>query len=241
MQVKKLLLCSGVLALAFQAGTVQARGVSASINAFNVSMLTALALGTRIKSENVPQPRGMVVCADSWSQYVCRAGLRNGDFEDQNTSDVLEGWLLETGKYSPETYLGKTPDSRVLALPGKGAAAISGVILPPGSTLSATPQKTYTVKLRARGSGALPADVAVGLFVGHPDGSGDEPRLLASATRTVGWDWVDIDFKVDGVTFPEPAMLMVAVERTDNNTPTMLQVDDVRIVRTRLGATPPAE
>lgn len=238
MKIRKPLLCSGLLALALVAGPAQA-----AVGVIALSALQAATLSLKIAEWQArqPTPRGMVVCTDSWSQDLCRAGLPNGDFEDQNASDVLRGWLLETGKYSASTYLGGTADSRVLALPGKGAAATTGVVLPSGSTLSPKPQKTYTVKLRARGSGALPADVAVGLFVADPDHIDDEPRALASVTRTVGWDWVDIDFKVDGVSFPEPSMLMVGVLRTDNNTPTLLLVDDVRIVRTRLGVTPPAE
>ena len=239
MKYKKSLLCTGLLAFSLVAGTAQA-GVGVIV----LSTLQIATLATKLAewsaSQRTVPPRGMAVCTDSWSQDVCRAGLGNGDFENPNNPEVLDGWLLDAGKHSPAPYLGKTPDSRVLALP-QGASAITGVVLRLGSTLSPAPQKTYTVKLRARGSGPLPADVGVALFVANPDGTADDARTLASVTRTVGWDWVDIDFKVDGVTFPEPSMLMVGIQRQDKNSPTLLQVDDVRIVRTRLGVTPPTE
>lgn len=237
MNMKKSVLFSALLAVACQAPPAQANVAMA----VNITTLTVISLNTAIQKWGAPkQPRGMVVCADSWSQDVCRAGLGNGDFEDPNNPEALDGWLLEAGAFSPAPYLGRTPDSRVLALPGKGAKAVSGVILPTGSTMSDKAQKTYTVKLRARGSGALPADLAVGLFVGNPGGKG-EVRELAAATREVGWDWVDIEFRVDGISSPAPALLMVAIERKDNNASTMLQVDDVRVVRTRLGVTAPTE
>jgi hypothetical protein len=237
MKIRKTVLCSSLLGLALVAGPAQA-----SFGAIGMAAVHVANLAIQLKKWQLREsvPRGMVVCADSWSQDVCRAGLPNGDFEDPNNPDLLEGWVLDAGKHAPAPYLGRTPDSKVLALP-QGAGAVTGVILPSGSTLSPVPQKAYTVQLRARGSGALPANLAVGLYVANPDRPNDEVRELASTTRTVGWDWVDIDFKVDGVTFPEPSMLMVGLRRTDNNTPTLLQVDDVRIVRTRLGVTPPTE
>jgi hypothetical protein len=237
MNIKKSVLCSSLFGLALVAGPAQA-----SFGAIGLAAAHVVNLGHQLRAWQARQeaPRGMTVCTDSWSQDLCRSGLPNGDFEDLNNADVLEGWVLDSGKHGPAPYLGRTPDSRVLALP-QDALAISGVILPAGSTISPAPQKTYTVKLRARGSGALPADVAVGLFVANPGTKGEELRELASTTRTVGWDWVDIDVKVDGITFPEPSMLVVAIQRTDKNTPTLLQVDDVSIVRTRLGDTPPAE
>jgi hypothetical protein len=214
----------------------------ASFGAIGLAAVHVANLAIQLKAWQLEPsvPRGMVLCADSWSQDVCRAGLPNGDFEDPNNPGLLRGWVLKTGMHAPAPYLGRTPDSKVLALP-QGAGAVTGAILTAGSTLSPAPQKTYTVKLRARGSGALPAGVAVGLFVSNPDRPTEDARVLATTTRTVGWDWEDIDFKVDGVTFPEPSMLMVGIQRTDNNTPTLLQVDDVRIVRTRLGVLPPAE
>ncbi|PTR26390.1 hypothetical protein C8J98_110120 [Luteibacter sp. OK325] len=244
MNKKNVLLCSGALALALQAGAVQAGPAPLASAADEPSRLavgfqTLLELSQALRNWTLPKPRGMVVCADSWSQDLCRVGLGNGDFEDPNDPETLSGWSLKEGRYSPAPYLGSTPTSRVLALQGQGAEAVTGAFLPLGSTISSAPQNTYTVKLRARGSGPLPADVDVALFVGSE--ASESVRELASVSRTVGWDWENIDFKVDGISSPAPAVLLVGIKRRDNNTPTMLQVDDVRIVRTRLGVTPPAE
>jgi hypothetical protein len=253
MPVKKtLLLRSCLLALAMHAGVLHAQTApvadspgdqarvkrSPAIVVPVVATSVLLAKLVRLALTWEPSPRGMAVCKDTTSQSLCRAGLANGDFEDANKPDGVYGWLLQAGDYSPAPYLGKTPDSRVLALPGKGASALSSVALPFGSVAPADPEHTYTVKLRARGSGALPADVAVTLAVAK-QGDPDSVRELASATRTVGWDWVDVDFRVDGIVGPEPAVLLVAIARTDGNTSTMLQVDDVRIERTPLVTTVP--
>jgi hypothetical protein len=253
MHVKKtLLIRSGLLALALHAGALQAHttplaatdnaDAGARVKRSPVIVVPIVATGVlmaklvRLALAWEPSPRGMVVCRDTTRQALCRAGLANGDFEEQNKPDGVYGWYLTAGKYSPAPYLGKTPDSRVLALPGKGASALSSVALPFGSVAPADPEHTYTVKLRARGSGALPADVAVSLGVAK-QGDPDSVRELASTTRTVGWDWVDLDFRVDGIVGPEPGLLLVAIERTDGNASTMLQVDDVRIERTPLGVT----
>jgi hypothetical protein len=237
MKIKKSVICCSLLGFALVAAPAQA-----SIGAIGLVAVHVANLAIQLKAWELRQsvPRGMVVCADSWSQDVCRAGLPNGDFEDPNHPELLTGWVLDSPMRVPAPYLGRTPDSKVLAMP-QGAVAVTGVILTPGSTLSPAPQKSYTVKLRARGSGALPADLAVGLYVSHPDRPSEELRGLGATKQTVGWGWTDIEFTVDGVTFPEPSMLVVSLHRMDNNTPTLLQIDDVRIVRTRLGVTPPAE
>lgn len=234
MKIKKSVLCCSLLGFALVAAPAQA-----SIGAIGLVAVHIANLAIQLKAWEQRQsvPRGMVVCADSWSQDICRVGLPNGDFEDPNHPELLAGWLLDAPKRVPLPYLGRTSDSKVLALP-QGGIAVTGAILTPGSTLSPAPQKSYTVKLRARGSGALPADLAVGLYVSNPDRPAEELRGLGATKQTVGWDWVDIEFTVDGVTFPEPSMLVVSMQRMDNNTPTLLQVDDVRIVRTRLGVTP---
>lgn len=182
-----------------------------------------------------PAPRGMVICKDTHSQHLCRVGLANGDFEDPNNTESIYGWHLVAGDFSPAPYLGKTPDSRVLAMPGKGSLALTAALLPKGSTSPADPAHSYTVKLRARGSGALPAEFVTHLAV-STSGAEDSTRALGSVTRSVGWDWVDVEFKVDGIVHGEPAMVFTGIERTDNNTSTMLQIDDVRIERTPLGA-----
>lgn len=194
----------------------------------------------RTKHQWPPTPRGMVICKDTTSQVLCRAGLPNGDFEDPNVKpNWIDGWYLEAGPYSPEPYLGKTPDSRVLALPGRGALAFSSVRLPDGSAGPFFPEHAYTVKLRARGSGALPAELDVYLAV-TGDNDGDTMYKLEEVRRSVGWDWQDIEFRVDdlrvdgGEVDPTRDILMLGIQRVDNNSSTMLQVDDVRVERTHL-------
>jgi hypothetical protein len=105
-----------------------------------------------------------------------------------------------------------------------------------GSTSPLVPTHSYTVKLRARGSGALPAQLVAGLSV-VKNAPKAMSRELASATQTVGWDWVDVEFKVNGVVQEDPALMVVTLVRTDNHASTMLQVDDVRIERVPLRST----
>lgn len=202
----------------------------------NISILAML---RHMRTEAVA-PRGMVVCEDTYSQKLCRAGLGNGDFEYPNHPESLAGWVLEAGAFSPRPYLGTTPDSRVLAMPGKNARAISGVLLPQASTSGTSAAHTYTVRLRARGSGPMPAEVGVILMLSGVDKESDI-RHLASTSRSVSWDWTDIEFNVESVVDPSEALMLVGLERTDNNSSTMLWVDDVRIVRTPAGVTPGAE
>jgi len=234
----KTMLVAGLCGFACLAGTAEAqraggggRGLAAPVS---VSTHVPL-LWQRVFGWKEPAPRGMAICKDAHSQALCRVGLANGDFEDANHPQSIFGWHLVAGDFSPAPYLGKTSDSRVLAMPGPGAVAVTAALLPAGSTSPADPQHTYTVKLRARASGALPAEFATHLMVAN-DGEHGATRELASVTRTVGWEWVDVDFKVDGIVHGEPAMLFTGVERTDNNTSTMLQIDDVRIERTPLRA-----
>lgn len=174
------------------------------------------------------------VCQDTWSQDRCLVDIGNGDFEAPIDQNDPYRWQLGGGEGHLAPYLGKTQDSRVLALPGKGSSAAVDAVLQLAAMKTGFPAHTYSVQLRARGSGPLPADLAITLQV---TASGDpaSTRELASVTRTVGWDWVPIDFRVDGIVSPAPSVLTVRITRTDSNTPTLVQVDDVRVVRTPLG------
>jgi len=182
--------------------------------------------------------RDGLMCVDLQQAY-CHVGLLNGDFENLNVPDGIHGWYVEAGDHSPVPYLGKTPESRVLALPGRNSLALAAAVMVKGSTSPLVPTHSYTVKLRARGSGALPAQLVAGLSVvkNAPEA---KSRELASATQTVGWDWVDMEFKVNGVVQEDPALMVVTLVRTDNHASTLLQVDDVRIERVPLHSSGPA-
>jgi hypothetical protein len=252
---KNLLFGPALLTVAFQAGAApaqpdaphprvvphavasEASGV-APLNAANLNV-EILALLRQLKTEAVA-PRGMVVCEDAYSQKLCRAGLGNGDFEYPNHAESLAGWVLEAGAYSPRPYLGSTSASRVLAMPGKNARAVSGVLLPQVSTSGISATHNYTVRLRARGSGPMPAEIGVNLMRSGVN-AGEDVRTLAATKRSVGWNWVDIEFTVESIVDPSQALMLVSLERMDGNTPTMLWVDDVRIIRTPKGVTPGAE
>ncbi len=252
---KNLLFGSALLTVACQAGATPAQSDAshsrvarhapvaavagmAPLNSANLN-IAILALLRQLKTEAVA-PRGMVVCEDTYSQKLCRAGLGNGDFEYPNHPESLAGWVLEAGAYSPRPYLGSTPDSRVLAMPGKNARAISGVLLPQASTSGISAAHNYTVRLRARGSGPMPAEIGVNLMLSGVN-AGDDVRTLAATKRSVGWDWADIEFNVESIVDPSEALMLVGLERMDGNTPTMLWVDDVRIIRTPKGVIPGAE
>jgi hypothetical protein len=250
MTMKKNLLMS-LLGLSMYAGAAQAQpqayapfgdaaydrmGVAEHRNPYGeaIALLWKTIVGAK------PAPRGMAICKDVVSQDLCRVGIANGDLEDPNDPDMLNGWMLQAGDFSPAPYLGKTPDSRVLAMPGRGAMAMTGAVLPVGSTRAPNSMHSYTVRLRARGSGALPAEVGVMLAVAD-SGERGTARDLAEVTRTVGWDWTDIDFRVDGIEHDEPSALFVGLTRLDNNSSTMLQIDDVRIERTPLDTSAAAQ
>lgn len=254
---RNVVVCGSLIGLALLAGTAHAGPAAAAAAAGPVKGAPVYAgrgggftgllpttfpslFAWRKRHQLPPEPRGMAVCKDTTSQAVCRAGLPNGDFEDTNDKpNWIEGWYLEAGPYSPAPYLGKTPDSRVLALPGQGALAFSSVRLPAGSAGSFFPEHAYTVKLRARGSGALPAEVDVYLAV-TGDNDGEDMYKLEEVRRTVGWDWQDIEFRVDDLRVdgserdPTRDIMMVGIRRADSNSSTMLQVDDVRVERTLL-------
>lgn len=71
--------------------------------------------------------------------------------------------------------------------------------------------------------------------------AGDDIRTLAATKRSVGWNWEAIEFTVESAVDPSQALMLVGLERTDGNTPTMLWVDDVHIIRTPKGVAPGAE
>jgi hypothetical protein len=172
------------------------------------------------------------VCNDGQGREPCRMDLRNGNFEGTTFVGDPYGWNLLVGKFGAAPYIGNTPDSHVLALPGEGAQAYVALPLPPGSSI-AKPGHVYTVKLRARGSGPMPATLAAALAVAPKDDT-SATRELVEHRRTVGWDWEDIEFKVDGngvVATDEPGLLIVGLQRVDGHSATLLQVDDVRIER----------
>jgi hypothetical protein len=169
------------------------------------------------------------VCKNGFVKERCLMDLRNGDFESTTFIGDPYGWQLLRGQFGTAPYIGKTPDSTVLALPGYGAQGYVSLRLPTGST-TFRPGHIYTVKLRARGSGPLPATVTTAFAVG-PMQNPEDTRELARHTRTVGWDWQDIEFNIDGIQAQEPALLVVGISRDDENSQTMLQVDDVRIER----------
>lgn len=178
-------------------------------------------------TETVPGTLMNSVCAEATGEYRCLVDLRNGDFEAPIDSSDPYRWQFHAPRGVSAPYLGMTPDSRTLALPGKGATAWVDAPLPPVAAGSDQPKHTYTVRLRARGSGPMPAGVAVTLLMAG--------RELATVTHSVGWDWEPLDLKVDDVAVSTPGVMGVRIERMDNNTPTMLQVDDVRVVRTSSG------
>lgn len=251
---KKRLLCSALLALTCQAGTaVQAQAAMAPGHApggmslarggvvpISGALINGSILGLIQQPRRDTAPSGMPVCGATETQALCRVGLGNGDFEHPHDPDAIAGWVLKAGEYSLNPYLGSTPDSRVLAMPGRDALAASGALLPQASASATSTVHTYTVRLRARGSGPMPADVETTLMLGGSN-VGDPIHYLASADETVGWDWKDIEFKVETAVEPSQALMLVGIERKDNNTPTMLWVDDVRIIRTPAGVTPDAD
>ncbi|WP_448098519.1 hypothetical protein [Luteibacter yeojuensis] len=201
-----------------------------------VAVLSVLAFTAGVAQAEGEPTTTPPVCVDTWSQARCLVDVGNGDFEAPIDQKDPYRWQLSGGEGRLAPYLGKTPDSRVLALPGKGSSAAVDAVLQQAAVKAGFPTHTYSVRLRARGSGPLPADLAITLLVnasGNPAGA----RELASVTRTVGWDWVPIDFRVDGIVSPAPAVLTVRITRTDNNTPTLVQVDDVQVIRTPLGVT----
>ncbi|WP_426285329.1 hypothetical protein [Luteibacter sp. E-22] len=170
------------------------------------------------------------LCTDATSGFHCTVDLRNGDFEAPINATDPYRWQLEAPRGTRFPYLGRTPDSRTLALPGRGAKAWAEAPLPPVAASAELQEHSYTLRLRARGSGPMPADVAMTLLVtgpGEPDGG----RELATVTHSVGWEWEPLHLKVHRLAVAAPARLSVRIERTDGNTPTMLQVDDVRILR----------
>lgn len=248
---KKPLLCVALLTLALQAGTAaQAQAYAAASHTaggmqlarggvvpISGALINISILGLIKQPKRDAAADGMPVCADTWSQKLCRVGLGNGDFEHPHNPDLIAGWLLEAGEYSPRPYLGRTPDSRVLAMPGKNAQAVSGALLPQASASETSPMQRYTVRLRARGSGPLPADVAITLMLGGTK-EGDKIRYLAWKEGSVDWDWKEFEFAVEGAVDPSEPLMLVSIERKDNHTPTMLWVDDVRIIRTPAGVMP---
>jgi len=251
---KKLLLCSALLTLTCQAGAAAQAQVTMApghvpagmslarggVVPISGALINGSILGLIKQPRRDAAPSGMPVCEDAGKQTLCRVGLGNGDFEHPHDPKAIAGWVLKAGEYSLDPYLGSTPDSRVLAMPGRAALAASGALLPQASTSAASAVHTYTVRLRARGSGPMPANVETTLMLGGSK-EGDAIHYLASADETVGWDWKDIEFKVETAVEPSEALMLIGIERKDNNTPTMLWVDDVRIIRTPAGVTPDAD
>ncbi|MBB3225523.1 hypothetical protein FHW69_000113 [Luteibacter sp. Sphag1AF] len=148
---------------------------------------------------------------------TCLLWVKNAGFE----SGTLQGWNVEGGHPS----VGTVDHAEVLVLARKGDQVSQVVALPANTTINAATLPYYVPALATRVAGPLPAQLKVSVSMLHPD----KELPLFSRTYEVGHDWMEAIERFDGAVFPQPASLLVRIERADSNEQSLLYVDKVSV------------